>query len=156
MKVFNLCCSNEHPFEGWFSSGGDYENQQVDGSLRCPVCDTTDIRRLPSAPRLNLSGAKARSPERARNTDSAERQMVAQPTVAQMQALWSKMAEHIRENTEDVGEKFAEEARRIHYDEAPERGIRGVATQKEADELADEGIEVVAFPVPEAPKGPLQ
>ena len=66
------------------------------------------------------------------------------------------MARHIRENTEDVGERFAEEARRIHYQEAPARGIRGVATPQESESLADEGIEVFSFPMPQAGKEPLQ
>lgn len=73
-----------------------------------------------------------------------------------MQALIMKMARAIASNTEDVGERFADEARRIHYNEAPERGIRGVATAEQAAELADEGIEVMSFPMPASLKEPLQ
>lgn len=78
------------------------------------------------------------------------------PSREEVQALWLKMANFIRANTEDVGERFASEARRIHYQEAPERGIRGVTTPEEAAELADEGIEVMSFPLPKGPSGPLQ
>ena len=72
------------------------------------------------------------------------------------QQAWLHMVQHVLSNTEDVGERFADEARRIHYNEAPERGIRGVATAEQAAELADEGIEVMAFPMPASLKEPLQ
>lgn len=78
------------------------------------------------------------------------------PEQRQVQALWMKLAKHVLDHTEDVGERFAEEARRIHYDEAPNRGIRGKATVEEAQELADEGIEVMNLPLPNLDKGPLQ
>ncbi|MEZ5741084.1 MAG: DUF1178 family protein [Burkholderiaceae bacterium] len=150
MKVFNLSCEHDHAFEGWFSSGEDYDRQQRDQLLQCPVCDSPVVRRLPSAPRLNLSdGAKGQQ-------ESGDRQMMANPTAAQKQAMWLKMMQHIQANTEDVGERFPEEARKIHYQEAPERGIRGSATHEQAVALAEEGIEVVAFPLPERLKGPLQ
>ena len=154
MKVFNLACEHGHPFEGWFASVEAFDEQSRQGLLCCPMCDSGNVERLPSAPRLNLSGARSVAP----NPDDmqAPRQNMAQPTASQLQTLWLKMAEHISRNTEDVGERFAEEARRIHYREAPERGIRGQATREEARELADEGIEVMAFPMPAARKGPVQ
>lgn len=161
MKVFNLCCENDHHFEGWFGASDDYDRQQRDGLLQCPMCGTATVKRLPSAPRLNLGaqpkGADAAGESASANAASAEsRQMVAQPTSAQMQRLWSQMAKLVQTNTEDVGDRFAEEARRIHYNEAPERGIRGVATPEEASELAEEGIDVIAFPMPDGMDGPLQ
>jgi len=161
MKVFNLCCENDHHFEGWFGAGDDYDRQQREGLLQCPMCGTGSVNRLPSAPRLNL-GAQPKASDvdagrEAPSGNSAEsRQMVAQPTAVQMQRLWAQMAKLVQTNTEDVGEQFAEEARRIHYNEAPERGIRGVATPEEASDLADEGIEVIAFPMPDGMDGPLQ
>jgi hypothetical protein len=78
------------------------------------------------------------------------------PTQEQMQALFLKMAREIVANTEDVGERFAEEARRIHYKEAPERGIRGVTSRDEADALEEEGIKVVPMPFANLLKDPLQ
>ena len=148
MKVFNLACASDHLFEGWFGSSEDYDSQCARGLLECPVCGDRTVRKMPAAPRLNLSSAEPvrQVPASAGQTPSRE----------QVQALWLKMANFIRANTEDVGERFASEARRIHYQEAPERGIRGVTTPEEAAELADEGIEVMSFPLPKGPSGPLQ
>jgi hypothetical protein len=148
MKVFNLACEHEHRFEGWFGSADDYDTQHVRGLVECPVCASTAVRKLLSAPRLNLSGA-SESPQPSVKPDTP-----AAPLDAQ--ALFMKVARNIVENTEDVGERFAEEARRIHYNESPERGIRGVASPYEARELAEEGIEVFAFPLPAALKKPVQ
>lgn len=148
MKVFNLSCANDHLFEGWFASAEDFDSQLARGLVECPVCGDPAVRRMPTAPRLNLSSA----PEpRQRPAEGATA-----PTAEQIQALWLRMARHIRENTEDVGERFADEARRIHYDEAPNRGIRGVATREQAAELAEEGIEVFSFPMPKGSNEPLQ
>ncbi len=144
MKVFDLVCEQGHVFEGWFDSTEGYESQQTRGLVECPMCGNAKVARKPSAPRLNLSSASAPLPQ-------AE-----QPSPQQLQQMWMQMARQIRENTEDVGERFAEEARRIHYQEAPVRGIRGVATPKESASLADEGIDVFSFPMPVSGKEPLQ
>jgi len=145
LKVFDLRCDNEHSFEGWFGSEGDFESQQARGLIECPLCGSKQIRRLPSAPRLNL-GAPDVEPKRE----------AALPTAEQMQALLVKMAREIAANTEDVGERFAEEARRIHYREAPERGIRGVTSRQEAEALEEEGIRVMPLPFAHLLKDPLQ
>lgn len=144
LKVFDLRCGNEHPFEGWFGSDGDFESQQARGLLECPLCGSKQVRRLPSAPRLNLAAPAEREHE------------AALPTAAQMHSLLVKMAREIAANTEDVGERFAEEARRIHYREAPERGIRGVTSKQEAEALAEEGIRVMPLPFAHLLKEPLQ
>lgn len=144
LKVFDLRCDNEHPFEGWFGSDGDFESQQARGLLECPLCGSKEVRRLPSAPRLNLAAP------------AEPKQQAALPTTAQMQALLVKMAREIAANTEDVGERFAEEARKIHYKEAPERGIRGVTSKQEAEALEDEGINVMPLPFGHLLKDPLQ
>ena len=154
MKVFDLGCARDHSFEGWFASAEEYESQLARGLIECPVCGTHEVRRLPSAPRLNLSAGDAAGAEAGAEAAQADAQ--ASPSLRQLQAAWLKMARHIRENTEDVGERFADEARRIHYEEAPARGIRGIASRSEAGELAEEGIEVFSFPMPKLPGGPLQ
>lgn len=154
MKVFNLACEHDHRFEGWFASAASFDEQLARNLVACPACASTTIRKLPSAPRLNLSSGQA--PERVAPKPEAGQLAAAMPTPQQMQALWMKMARHLAESTEDVGERFADEARRIHYREAPERGIRGVATPEERAELEDEGIEVFSFPLPAAAKEPLQ
>lgn len=155
MKVFNLACEHEHQFEGWFASVTAYDEQLEGGLLECPVCASRSIRRMPAAPRLNLSSGRP-APAQGEPAADAAPAAAAMPTPQQLQAMWMKMARHLVRNTEDVGERFAEEARRIHYHEAPERGIRGVATAEERAELADEGIEVFAFPLPRSLKDPIQ
>jgi hypothetical protein len=150
MKVFNLACEHDHRFEGWFGSAEDYDSQLARRLIECPVCAATAIRKMPAAPRLNLSGAS----EAPAMPKAAAPGMPLDPRA--VQALFMKIARNIVENTEDVGDRFAEEARRIHYNESPERGIRGVASPDEARELADEGIEVVSFPLPPVLKEPVQ
>lgn len=156
MKVFDLACAHDHRFEGWFASAEDFDDQLDRGLLECPVCGDRTVRKLPSAPRLNLSGATGPTAAPAPAAGTGPLPAGAEPTPQQLQAAWLRLARELAANTEDVGERFAEEARRIHYREAPERGIRGVATAEERGELADEGIEVFAFPMPGALKGPLQ
>lgn len=146
MKVFNLACEHEHRFEGWFASSEEFDRQLSSGLVECPMCNSKTIHKLPSAPRLNLSHADSPRPV----ADDKP------PTPEQLQAMWMKMAQHIVANTEDVGERFADEARRIHYRESPARGIRGRADRRQAAELEEEGIEVFAFPMPKALKEPLQ
>lgn len=148
MKVFNLRCQHEHAFEGWFASGEAYESQSTSGLLECPICGSSQIRRMPSAPRLNLATSTA--------SDKSPAQSAEELTGADLQQVWLKMARYIRDNTEDVGQRFAEEARRMHYAEAPERAIRGQTSREQARELAEEGIEVFAFPMPKGQGGPLQ
>ncbi|MCW5660188.1 MAG: DUF1178 family protein [Burkholderiaceae bacterium] len=149
MKVLNLRCSSGHGFEGWFASEDEFMEQNGSGLVRCPLCADSVVTRMPSAPRLNLSGA--REPEQAAaTTPSAEVQ------AADLQALWLKTVRHVLAHTEDVGERFAEEARRIHYGETPQRGIRGQVNPQQREELIDEGIEVIALPIPRALDGPVQ
>jgi hypothetical protein len=144
--VFNLACGTEHRFEGWFASADDFEDQGRRGLLSCPVCGSSEVRKQLSAPRLNLSAAGSRdAPE--------ERKSVAMVNPEQAQLL--EMLRKVIESTEDVGQKFPEEARRIHYKEAPARPIRGVASQDEAKALSEEGIEVAHLPFPVVDKSQL-
>lgn len=154
MKVFNLACEHDHRFEGWFGSAEAFEDQLQRGLVECPACTSKSIRKMPSAPRLNLSSGH--EAPHAPSEGDRDKVAAAMPTAAQLQTLWMKMARHLAENTEDVGERFAEEARRIHYEESPERGIRGVATPEQRAELESEGIEVFTFPLPASAKEPLQ
>ena len=148
MKVLNLRCANGHGFEGWFASEDDFLGQNGRGLVECPMCSDRVITRLPSAPRLNLSGTREPGPE--------PRRPAAEPAAADLQAMWMQAVREILRQTEDVGERFVEEARRIHFGEAEERGIRGVATPQEREALREEGIEVMALPLPAALKGPVQ
>ncbi len=139
MKVLNLRCANGHGFEGWFASDDEFMDQNGRGLLECPLCADKLITRLPSAPRLNLSGARG--------------EPAAAPAAADLQAAWMQAVRHMMAHTEDVGERFPEEARRIHYGETSQRGIRGQASAEEREALRDEGIEILALPVPAALKG---
>lgn len=159
MKVFDLQCEHGHRFEGWFGSDDDYQQQLGRGLVECPLCATKAIERRPSAPRLNLSGARAPAeaspPATAPQGDSAGAGM--NPArAAELQGLILQAMRQVVARTEDVGTQFAEEARRIHYGEAEDRGIRGQATREETEALADEGIEVFSLALPESLKGPLQ
>ena len=151
MKVLNLRCANGHGFEGWFASDEDYMDQNGRGLVECPLCADKVITRMPSAPRLNLSGAREPAASAATTTPSPQT-----PQPADMQAAFMKAVREMIQRTEDVGPRFAEEARRIHYGEAPERGIRGQASPEERESLRDEGIETFALPVPPGLDGPLQ
>ena len=179
MKVLDLQCALGHSFEGWFGSQADYDAQRERGLVTCPVCNDSEITKMLSAPRLNLGHGTAplvpqgqgggpeagaatatkvpeiRSEEVAPAVPAAQ-SAVAQPSLQQIQAAMMNMVRHVMANTEDVGSQFAEEARKIHYGEREERNIRGQATRAETEALIDEGIDVMALPVPENLKGPLQ
>jgi hypothetical protein len=150
MKVLDLRCSGGHRFEGWFASDEDLQSQTERGLMECPVCADKTIARLPSAPRLNISGARE-PPQPAQGNRSLNA-----PIEMTMQAAWLRAVQHVMSQTENVGDRFAEEARRIHYGEVDERAIRGRATLDEAEALRDEGIDVMALPVPAALKGTVQ
>lgn len=152
MKVLNLQCSHHHGFEGWFGSEDDFQSQLERGLVECPLCADKGITRLPSAPRLNLSGSR----EEVVVPSSARPAAPATPEQASVEALWLGAVRHVMANTEDVGERFAEEARRIHYGETEHRGIRGRASSEDAQSLREEGIEIFSLPVPAALKGPTQ
>ena len=156
MKVLDLQCTQGHAFEGWFSSEDDFQSQLARQLVECPLCGDRAVAKLPSAPRLNLSGASAPAAASDRVPSSPETAPVAALPPAAMQAAWMHMVRQVMASTEDVGERFADEARRIHYGEAEERGIRGQATSEQAEELLDEGIAVVALPVPPDFKSTLQ
>jgi hypothetical protein len=152
MKVLNLRCNHDHAFEGWFASEADFQDQAGRGVVECPLCGSPQVARLPSAPRLNLSGARAPEPA-AQAATPAVPANTSTPAPATRQALWLQAVAQVLQNTDDVGERFPEEARRIHYGEVPNRGIRGQASADERAALAEEGIEVMPLPLPVARKG---
>lgn len=150
MKVLDLQCAHEHAFEGWFASEEDFQGQLARGLVECPVCGDKAIAKKLSAPRLNLgAGREAALREEKRDVISAGGN-------TELQAAWLKMVRHVLDNTEDVGERFAEEARRMHYGEGEERAIRGQASREETQALLEEGISILPLPIPKALKGPLQ
>jgi hypothetical protein len=158
MKVLNLqCVPQQHSFEGWFASEDDFERQVERGLVECPLCGAREIQKLPSAPRLNLGairepvGKPAAAPQVPAHAPPMEMFAAADPA---HQASALRALRELVAATDDVGERFAEEARRIHYGDAAHRNIRGRASAREAMELLEEGIEVM--PLPAAVKDTLQ
>lgn len=141
MIVFDLICRNEHRFEGWFASGEDFAAQQDRGLLNCPVCGGAHVEKLPAA-KIRTHAAVAATPA---STSAGRPGQIGQADV-------SRIIDYILTHSEDVGKSFAEEARKIHYQEAPQRSIRGVATRSEAEDLHEEGVPVFSLPIP-TPEG---
>ena len=150
MKVLDLRCAHGHGFEGWFASNEAFDSQLASGLVECPVCGDTAIVKLLSAPRLNLGNAKA--PEAVAPAAVAPNA----PADLSPEARWMRAVREVLAKTEDVGERFADEARKMHYGETRERGIRGQATPEQTEALLDEGIPVMALPIPAALKETLQ
>ncbi|MFI4926380.1 MAG: DUF1178 family protein [Burkholderiales bacterium] len=152
MKVLNLQCNHAHGFEGWFGSEDDFQDQLARGLVECPLCGDTGISKLPSAPRLNLGASESAAPAAAPH---GKQEVMSSPN-PELQAAWMQLVKQVMTHTEDVGENFAEEARKIHYGESEERGIRGQASKEETQALLEEGINVLPLPIPKGMKGPLQ
>ena len=161
MKVYNLACPLDHRFEGWFASEEDCLAQQDKGMLACPVCDSTDIARMPSAPHIGKSSSTDLTVPKT-SIEQMSGSVVAltgsdhSQLEAQVQAAFLKGMRELMGRSEDVGDSFADEARKIHYKESPERSIRGQTTLDEADALREEGIDVLAMPIIPALKNTLQ
>ena len=148
MIVFDLLCSAGHRFEGWFASAKDFASQRKRGLLSCPSCGAAEVQRVPSAARVNL-GAPAPKPVPPQDKAPVKTpDMEGKDPFAIAQMLYSRMLDDLLTKTEDVGRKFPEEARKIFYEEAPARPIRGQATDEEHEDLVDEGIPVARLPMP--------
>lgn len=136
MIVYQLACDHDHFFEGWFASSEACEKQAAAGHLQCPACGSLEVRKLPSAPYVKGSHAPAAEPSRALSPEDAK---------LRRQAM-AELRRFLLANTDDVGKRFAEVARRIHYKEEQERNIRGQVSAGEALELHEEGIDAYAIP----------
>lgn len=170
MKVLDLQCQHGHVFEGWFASEDDFQSQRERGLVQCPLCSDEHVHKRLSAPRLNLRARQPAAGEAAGESSAsvAGALAVARPAGADaggpaasalppaLQAAWLNLARKIVAHTEDVGPRFAQEARRMHHGEIQERAIRGQATPDEALQLIDEGIAVLPLPLPAAAKETLQ
>jgi hypothetical protein len=144
MIVLNLRCNNRHRFEGWFASNEAFLRQSTAGQVTCPICGDHEIKRLPSNPRIRRASSNASSNAPINTPAKTDETGAKADQMGSMLALMR----HILEESEDVGERFPEEARRIHYNEAPRRTIRGLATAEDSAELEEEGIMVVSLPIP--------
>lgn len=139
MIIYELICPKQHRFEGWFSSPEDFEGQKDGGLLSCPSCGGHDIQKLLTA-KIKTSVPELLPAVREEHGGGQEKKN--QPSNLQ------ELIEYVLLNTENVGREFASEARRIHHRETPLRNIRGTASRRETEELLDEGIPVMALPIP--------
>ena len=135
MIRFALSCHNEHAFDGWFRNGEDFETQRKRGLVSCPVCHSPKVEKALMAPSVST----ARRQEKIALAMGEDQKKA----LSQLKAL----AEEARKNADYVGDKFAEEARRIHFGEVEPRGIYGEATTEEARELAEDGVDFMPLPV---------
>jgi len=146
MILYQLRCGREHEFEAWFRDSASYDQQHKRGDIDCPMCGDANISKAPMAPNLGKGTRKESVDSDDVSIDSVEKR--AREVARQILNNAGKLREAIEDNCEYVGDEFAEEARRIHYGDAEERGIYGRATEKETVELDEEGIEVYRIPGP--------
>ena len=139
MIVFNLQCKDGHGFEAWFKDAAAYDGQRRARKVACPVCGDTKVAKMPTAPRIAKGVTKAAGKGPDTGEDGKAR-------AAEFQRAMERLHRHVEENCDYVGDKFAEEARKIHYGEVEERGIYGQATSQEAKELSEEGVPFAAIP----------
>jgi hypothetical protein len=152
MMKYALVCERKHNFEVWFSDSGDYDKQRKRGLVTCPVCDSKKVEKAIMAPALGR-GARKRpapidAPVPAPETPAApEPVAMISPQEQEFRAKLKELRDHLTRNADNVGKKFPEEARKMHYGEAEHRSIYGEASSQEAKELLDEGIEFHPLPV---------
>lgn len=151
MILYRLRCAKAHEFESWFASAAGYDRQAKRGLVSCPKCGSTKIGKALMAPRIAKGGAKKKLAAGAAAKAPAATHAMAPDMPAEMRAVLEQVRKKVEENCDYVGDKFADEARKIHYGESKRRGIYGEASDAEAEELTEEGIDVSRIPwVPRA------
>jgi hypothetical protein len=155
MIRYSLRCQKDHEFEAWFRSSADYDKQAADNGVPCPICGDHRIVKAPMAPSIGRAGKDKRAIEPpgqiaatpATPAPSEEKvQLAADPRQQALIQAMRELRKKIVEGSDYVGDKFAEEARKIHYQETEPRGIYGEATREEAEKLAEEGVEFAPLP----------
>jgi len=164
MKVLDLRCALGHAFEGWFACEEDFASQSARSLVQCPLCGNSEVVKLLSAPRLNLLTRRTDDHREPQPAAAADRAVSAAPVALAsaapkhdtLMAAWLAVAREVVAHTADVGDKFAEEARKMHYQEVEAHPIRGIASPDETRALLDEGIDVLPLMLPEFLKDTLQ
>jgi hypothetical protein len=158
MIRYNLVCAKGHEFESWFAGSAAYDKQAKRGLVECPVCGSTKVEKALMTPRLGRSGKSARiaasapepaatgTPEPAAPEAPAPVAMIS-PQEQELRTKLKELREHLVRNAENVGGKFPEEARKMHYGEKEHRSIYGTASPDDAKALHEEGIEFAPLPV---------
>ncbi len=141
MILYQLRCGNGHEFEAWFRDSITYDSQAKGGDVACPFCSDTRVGKAVMAP--NIAPGRSNTREGQHQIAETRAQEVAEKILNAVNSI----REHVEETCEDVGDQFAEEAKRIHYGEAEERSIYGEATDEEAEDLDEEGIEFYRLPM---------
>ena len=140
MIRYDLECAQGHEFDGWFSNSASFDKQAEAGVVECPVCGSCDVHKALMAP-----GIPAKS--NSKSDAQPVMQNAAGTPAAELTEMIRKLRTHVEENSEYVGPRFAEEARKIHYEETEARGIYGEASLEDARELTEEGIDVQPLPI---------
>lgn len=146
MVIYNLVCKKNHSFEGWFPSFEDFQKQAQKKLISCPTCGTTKVEKVPHACAVHV---KKEQPAPAAPAKKPEPEVPAPPSPAEFKEMLIRVHHYVKENFEDVGQRFATEARQIHKGEAEARPIHGIATTAETKELAEEGVPFIALPKPD-------
>lgn len=150
MIRYSLRCERGHHFESWFQSSSAYDSQHKRGLVACPMCESTKVDKGIMAPRIARKGKSKSAPAPVATApveDTASTSLVMAPQERELVAKLRELRDHVLKNADDVGKKFPEEARKMHYGDIEQRAIYGEATADEARSLVDEGIEVAALPV---------
>lgn len=135
MIVYSLLCSKGHAFEGWFKDSAAFDLQALGGKLVCPVCDTRKVEKAPMAPALPAAVGERKAAAKDNPNE-----------LQKMRQFVTGLRKYVEENAEYVGERFPDEARKIHYGETGERHIYGEASLQEARDLIEEGVDVAPLP----------
>jgi len=154
MILYRLRCAKGHEFDSWFKDSKTYERQEKRSLIGCPSCGSAKVARAPMAPRIGKGGKRTEAPVEVpaetapapAPTPDPQMAALAKAMPKEMRETLLKLREQVEKNLEPVGEKFAEEARKIHYGESDKRGIYGQTTDEEAEALAEEGIEFGRLP----------
>jgi hypothetical protein len=149
MIVYDLACTQGHRFEGWFGSSGDFEDQRARGLLACPTCGASDVSKAPMAPAVPAKGNSRQEVLPPEAKPMANTPMP--PEMHKALAALAKAQAEALKNSTWVGDKFAEETRKMHYGERDEAPIHGQASLAEAKALIEEGVPVAPLPFPVAP-----
>ena len=149
MVIYDLICSHNHEFEGWFKNRDDFESQKSSGILTCPICECVDVTKKLTASKVTKKSNAASKSQSMVSDGVAGVGDANSATFQQLQKMMGKVHQYIENNFKDVGNKFADEALKMHRGEKEPDNIRGTASSKELKDLADEGI--AALPVPSKP-----
>jgi hypothetical protein len=156
MIRYSLICEKKHDFEIWFKNSADYDKQAKRGLVTCPACGSAKVEKALMAPSLGRRTTKdagappseiALTPKAAAPTEEKTSVAMVSPQEQEFRAKLKELRDHLTKNADNVGAKFPEEARKMHYGETEHRSIYGEASPQEAKELIEEGVELHPLPV---------